>query len=268
VPGIGPERSAKLVDARYACAGQIQLQLDAAGFGQKVGLNSMDAAWDAQRHAGSGAAISMFDHWSIIQFLNRSNGAFNETMMDEAIQLALSPVVSNITIQIKGWPGPIVQQTDIYPPNIPSLSTPAEFQQIAGHRFNSELALFLLVANEFDFWIYSWFWGWYDFIPGNPVSTVPANFFPELQCPLGAPATDPVRVKGTWTYKREFEHASVLVDLTDRNASYVTFSNCDLWSSVQGTEIWKGYDTEDAFWASVQDVDFSLAVRVIRVIQS
>ena len=228
LPGIGPERSAKLVDARYACAGQVQLELDKAGFGQKVTLNSMDAAWDAQRHASSGAAISMFDHWSIIQFLNQSDGAFNEAMMDEAIQLVRSPVVSNITVQIKGWPGPIVKQMDVYPPNIPQPTTIADYQQIAGERFNSELALFLLVANEFDFWIYSWFWGWYDYIPGNAVSRVPANFFPQLQCPLGAPTTDPVRVNGTWTYKREFEHASVLVDLTDRNASYVKFANCDL----------------------------------------
>jgi hypothetical protein len=146
--------------------------------------------------------------------------------MDGAIRLASSPLVSNITLQIKGWPGPIVRQKDIYPPNIPTPATPAEFQQIASDRFNSELALFLLVANEFDFWIYSWFWGWYDYIPGKPQSTVPVDFFPQLQCPLGAPITGPMRVNGTWTYKREFEHASVLVDLTDRNASHVKFEQC------------------------------------------
>jgi hypothetical protein len=33
-----------------------------------------------------------------------------------------------------------------------------DFQRVAGARFNSELALFLLlVASERDYWVYSWF---------------------------------------------------------------------------------------------------------------
>ena len=31
--------------------------------------------------------------------------------------------------------------------------------RLQAERFNSELALFLLVADELDYWIYSWFWG-------------------------------------------------------------------------------------------------------------
>jgi hypothetical protein len=34
------------------------------------------------------------------------------------------------------------------------------------------------------------------------------------------------RVAGTWTYKREFAHASVFVDLTNRTASHVDFHSC------------------------------------------
>ena len=56
--------------------------------------------------------------------------------------------------------------------------------------------------------------------------SVPPNFFPEAKCKLGAPNGQFQRVAGTWTYKRQFEHASVLDDLNDRNASKVTFDSC------------------------------------------
>jgi hypothetical protein len=64
--------------------------------------------------------------------------------------------VSNFTVQIKGWPGPIIHQKDLYPPNMVSPKTAAELQKVAGQRFNSELSFFLLVAGNLDYWIYSW----------------------------------------------------------------------------------------------------------------
>lgn len=169
----------------------------------------------------------MFDHWSILQFLNRTSGDFNVTLMASAIDLANSSLLANVTTQIKGWPGPIVRQRDIYPPAIPGPKTPAEFQEVIAQRFNSELALFLLVADRFDFWIYSWFWGWDDYVPGHPDSTIPAAYFPEARCPLGAPTAPAQRASGSWTYTRTFEHASVFVDLNNRTASKVTFTKCN-----------------------------------------
>jgi hypothetical protein len=147
-------------------------------------------------------------------------------MMDSAFQLATSPVLANVTTEIKGWPGPIVKQKDNYPPNLPAPTTPAEKAAIAASRFNSELAMFLLVAGEHDIWIYSWFWGFDDYAGGQPDSTIPAKFFAEADCPLGAPKAPYTRKSGTWTYTREFEHASVFVDLENRNASKVTFHSC------------------------------------------
>eukprot|EP01046_Picozoa_sp_COSAG06_P099688 COSAG06_NODE_45803_length_352_cov_0.498024_2_plen_52_part_01 len=44
---------------------------------------------------------------------------------------------------------------------------PAEQQTAAALRFNSELAFFLLVATKYDFWIYSWFWDWDNYVPGS-----------------------------------------------------------------------------------------------------
>jgi hypothetical protein len=226
-PGISPARSAALVNDVYATFGYIQQQFDAAGHGQIAVLNGVDTEWAAARHVASGAVGSMFDHWSILQYLNRTTGEFNKTMMDEAFQLATSDVVSNISLLIKGWPGPIVRQKDMYPPNIPTPKTPAELQQVAGDRFNSELALFLLVADANDFWIYSWFWGFYDYVPNEAESTVPSAFFPQAQCALGPPKGPYTRTSPTaWLYERHFEHASVFVDLGNRTASRVDFIDC------------------------------------------
>lgn len=227
-PGVGLARSAQLVAAKYAVLADVVNQLDAAGHNQKLVLNGLDTAEAAPFHVATGASGSMFDHWSILQFLNRSSpvGVFNASYMDGAITLATSTVLDNVTTQIKGWPGPIIAQRDKYPRGLHTPTTPAELQAVALARFNSELALFLLVASEYNFWIYSWFWDFDDYVPGKPDSSIPAGFFPEAKCALGAPTGPYKRVTGTYTYTREFAHASVFVDLTNRTASSVAFDNC------------------------------------------
>jgi hypothetical protein len=222
-PGISPARSAKVDAGYYSTFGELQLMLDDAGRGQQVILNGLDDASSAASHQATGAAGSMFDHFTILQFLNQSNGNFNALAMDAAFDLATGPLTANVTLKVKGWPGPIVQQRDVYPPTMKSPQTAAEFQQIAGDRFNSELALFLLVASERDFWVYSWFWNWYDFVPGNTKSTCPVGFYPEAKCLLGAPLGTFKRGPAD-TYTREFEHAAVFVDLANRTASKVSFA--------------------------------------------
>ena len=79
------------------------------------------------------------------------------------------------------------------------------------------------MAEESHFWLYSWFWGWDDWIPGQPDSTIPTGFYPEAKCQLGAPLGPSTRVGGSWTYTRKYEYADVFVDLTNRTASRVDF---------------------------------------------
>ena len=225
-PGIGLARSQKLLEAKHAMLASIQSQLDARGHGQNLILNGMDLVGTAQEFVRTGAGGAMFDHWSILQFLDRQTGQFNATEMDEGFQLVASPLLSNFTTQIKGWVGPVIKQRGMFPPNFQQVNTSAGMIREASERFNSELALFLLVATEHDFWIYSWFWGWYDYVGGNPQSSIPADFFPQASCKLGAPAGPYERVAGTYTYKRQFAHASVFVDLTNRTNSRVDFVGC------------------------------------------
>ena len=222
-PGIGPARTRALYAAKAAMVADVQARLDARGLGQNLLLNGMDDIGSAPARVATGAAGSMFDHWTILQFLNATNGDFDAPAMDAAFDLVGAAVLQNVTTQIKGWPGPIVAQRDMYPPNIPTPRTPVELQQVGAARFNSELALFLLVATELDFWIYSWFWEFGDYVPGAADSSVGDGFYPDAKCQLGAPAGPMQRVAGSWTYTREFASASVFVDLNNRTACKVTF---------------------------------------------
>ena len=52
----------------------VQAKLDAIGKGQNLILNGLDDMEAVAEHTASGAAGSMFDHWSILQFLNRAKG--------------------------------------------------------------------------------------------------------------------------------------------------------------------------------------------------
>ena len=97
---------------------------------KNIVLNGCDDMETAREFAATGVAGTMFDHFSILQFIERgpnSTGQWNASMMDQAFQMATSATVANMTLQVKGWPGPIVKQRDQYPPNgPPQLQTPHE----------------------------------------------------------------------------------------------------------------------------------------------
>jgi hypothetical protein len=156
---------------------------------------------------------------------NLTCGQFDPTAMDGAFTLARSKVLSNMTLQVKGWVGPVIKQEGHYPPQMHTPTAGAERQQAAIGRFNSELALFLLVAEDRMYWMYSWFWGFDSWVPGQSDSQgPPTGGYPQARCQLGAPAGPPSRKAGTWTYTREYEHASVFVDLNNRTACRVDFT--------------------------------------------
>jgi hypothetical protein len=227
IKGVSDAHNAVLLKAKQAAIAALQAAVTANGYGQRVILNSCDSVANAAWDQATDVSAAMFDHWSILQFLNRSSGDFNVDKMDEAFTMVTNGSFGDLGLQIKGWPGPIIQQRDVYPRPMVSPSTTKEKQRISGERFNSELALFLLVASPQHFWVYSWFWDFDDYIPGLPDSTVPEVFFPETKCALGAPKGNYVRT-GTVVYTREFEHASVYVNLANRTASHVDFVGCNL----------------------------------------
>ena len=222
-PGINPNRSAVIYSGKMSFFANLQLELDALGQDQIILLNGVDTFTTAAEFQPTGAGGVMVDHFTILQFLNSTTGEFLVGPMNDVFNLIRSETLGNMTQFIKGWPGPIIEQRDIYPPNLPQPVTRADFKQVAGDRFNSELALFLLVAEDHMFWQYSWFWGFDDWVPNQPDSSVPDNFFPQTKCQLGEPKGTLVTSDNV-TFTREFEYASVWVNLNNRTDSKVTFT--------------------------------------------
>lgn len=82
--------------------------------------------------------------------------------------------------------------------------------KISQEKLEYALACFLIGAQPYSYFMYSWGWGLAD---GSLVD------YPELQKPLGAPKGAYNRTKpDAWEFTREFEHANVWVDTENRKA--------------------------------------------------
>jgi len=83
----------------------------------------------------------------------------------------------------------------------------AEQYKVAVKNIEFPLACFLIGAEEYCYFCYTWGWG-----PEHGA----LDWYPEFDKRLGAPKGDAVQVG--WTFTREFEHASVFVDVEKRSA--------------------------------------------------
>ena len=241
--------------ALYAMVARLQAALNANGHRQLAVCNGLDDAYSLQHntaqapHHWGEVAGAMSDHFAVYNFINKTSGAWVPApTADLLFNIVRSPLVlGKKTVQIKGWPGPLVGPrkwiSSVHTPN-----TTAEIQAAMAENWNTALALFLLVAEENMWWGYSWFWGAEDYVPVGPSHTCPDNFYPQLKCQLGAPAGPPRRVNassalggggggggslvakdgggsgGGWKYEREYAHASVKVDLESRENTKVIWN--------------------------------------------
>jgi hypothetical protein len=169
LPNISAARNAQLQAAKMAFFADLQTQFDALPGGRNIILNGVDTVETAALFNPTGASGVMIDHWSILQFLVTGEpmdagtcsvtppdicGQINATAMDALMTLVRSPLLSNQTLQVKGWVGPTIAQPGKWPPQVHSPTPGAERQLAATERFNSELALFLLVAEDHMWWLY------------------------------------------------------------------------------------------------------------------
>ncbi|TWU38881.1 hypothetical protein Q31b_39590 [Novipirellula aureliae] len=79
----------------------------------------------------------------------------------------------------------------------------AERSQLARERITFALACFLVVAEPYSYFCYTWGY------QGDDTGTF--EWYPELDKPLGPPKGDAQRIG--WQYTREFAHAAVFVDI-------------------------------------------------------
>lgn len=137
LPNISVARNAQLAAAKMAFFADLQNKFDALPGGQRsIILNGVDTVETAQRFNPTGASGVMIDHWTILQFLLTGEpmdtdkcsveppdicGHFNKTAMGDLITLVRSELLSNMTLQIKGWVGPTISQPGKKPVVCPTI---------------------------------------------------------------------------------------------------------------------------------------------------
>jgi hypothetical protein len=138
-----------------------------------------------------GAMIEHFNHFS-------STGKVNMASDIEAMRKAGQ--VGKLVV-MKAWPGFSWLDAD-------QMKKPhEELLKLARERITFPLACFLVAAEANSFFCYTW---------GYRENQGTFDWYPEFDKPLGPPKGQAER-QG-WTYRREFEHASVFVDLEKQTA--------------------------------------------------
>ena len=239
---VSSHRLDALADAKFQAIGEMQRQFTALNGGEVManGINMYPPPNADPRYPNNynlqvlnfSLAI-MNEHTAAFESVIRSNASYNYQRVSEdlhAIDRAAAWDNNSRTVYVQTWPGMYsgVQQ---YPPvssgGEPTPQTNDEWRDALRRHFSFAHALALVVAQTNVFWFYgsTWYSQSGGFIPcPNDIEScrAPPEWYPDLKKPLGAPLGPRVEVDAyVWT--REFEHASVLLNLIHPNVSKVTF---------------------------------------------
>ncbi|MFO1436893.1 MAG: putative glycoside hydrolase [Verrucomicrobiaceae bacterium] len=143
-----------------------------------------------------GAMIDNFDRTMFLKDADKEPGAKDLDMMAGDIEAMIKASKAGKIIIFKAWPG--FHQKDKELMKRPH----EELMKIAAKNITFPLASFLIAAGPNCYFQYTWGWS-------SDNGTF--DWYPEFDKPLGAPKGDATR--DGFKYKREFEHASVFVDL-------------------------------------------------------
>ena len=177
----------------------------------------------------------MNEHTAAFESVNRNNASLNvETVKTdmEVIDAALRrDNGSNKLVFVQTWPG-LYAGVQSYSPvdngGEPTPKTIAEWRNaLRSHFAFAQAALFLSVAEPNAFWFYGATWyeshtGYIDCPEDRTTCPTPPEWYPDLQKPLGPPLGPRVEVS-PYVWRREFAHASVLLDLNMPNRSSTTY---------------------------------------------
>lgn len=143
-----------------------------------------------------GAMIDNFDRTMFLKDAEKEPGAKDLDMMAGDIEAMIKASKAGKIIIFKAWPG-------FHQKNKELMKRPhEELVKIAARNITFPLASFLIAAGPNCYFQYTWGWS-------SDNGTF--DWYPEFDKPLGAPKGDATR--DGFKYKREFEHASVFVDL-------------------------------------------------------
>ncbi|TWU44377.1 Alpha-L-fucosidase [Novipirellula aureliae] len=140
---------------------------------------------------------------AMIEHFGHFNSGSKECMLKDILEMERACKNGRIVV-FKGWSGFTFIDGAFMRKSL------AEKQEIARKSITFPLAAFLVGAQENSYFIYNW---------GYRMEMGCLEWYPEFDKPLGEPLGDMVR-EG-WTLRREFEHASVWVDLESKDAKII-----------------------------------------------
>jgi len=257
-PGISTARKEQISDAKRVMMGSLQKMLTAANGGVLManGVSMYGGANADPRYVNSSTKhhnlvaleevnAIMNEHTAVFECVNRNNNSFNADTVATDLQVLVDAAHldgGSKTVFVQTWPG-LYTATAFTPrgkapahvyPSYPGCDdcepTPQsndEWRDALRRHFAFAQALFLSIAEANMYWMYGGYWydskTGYIACPEDPASCAsPAEWFPDLKKPLGAPL-GPRKLVGPYVWTREFEHASVRLDLLKRNTSAVTY---------------------------------------------
>jgi hypothetical protein len=212
------------------------------------GSSTQGGNWNTTLYDYAGAFDEMFGAFGTML----TTGGWDPLKMKVSFEAIINASSEGKTIMIHAFPGPAgtTAGTEGMFPTRGNTSTGNTFhvaqwagqervpedahacRQASADRLVESLAPFLIVANEHVFFGYGWFYNLEDgYIPCKEgvECGMPNQWFPEYTRPLGAPLGSAKQDVTGMKWTREFAHASVSVDLTNRSASKIE------WHAV-GTE--------------------------------
>ena len=143
----------------------------------------------------------------MIEHFGNFNSGSKECMLAD-IQEMIKAGKSGKIVVLKAWPGFSWLDDDFM-----KLSLEKK-KEIASKNISFPLAAFLVGAQRYSYFIYSW---------GYRIDDGCMDWYPEFDKPLGKPLGDAV-ING-WELSREFEHVSVWVNLETKEAKITSKTN-------------------------------------------
>ena len=148
------------------------------------------------------ASGTMVEHFAALSARDRNGNLKPENLAWEIEMIGQAARQGKI-VMVKGFPGNLTWMPSARYDDLSDV----EKMKLARERITFPLAAFLVAAEEYCYFGYSW---------GYLASEGWLQWYPEFDQPLGPPKGAATRIG--WVYTREFEHASVWVDLEHEDA--------------------------------------------------
>lgn len=257
-PGISTARKEAISDAKRIMMGSLQKLLTAANGGIVManGVSMYGGANADPRYTNSSTRhhnlialeqtnAIMNEHTAVFECVNARNNSFNVETVAQDLQALVDAAHldgGSKTVFVQTWPGMYTSTAftprgktpaHVYPayPGCtdcePTPQSNVEWRDALRKHFGFAQALFLTIAEPNMYWMYAGYWytstTGYIACPENLDSCAcPPEWYPDLKRPLGAPK-GPRQLVAPYTWTREFEHASVRLDLNNKDASTTTY---------------------------------------------